>query len=157
MRVFLLNIVLAVIWAVAATSFERPNLIVGFILGYLVLWLARPLLGDTHYFRKVPQALGFTWFFLVEVLKSNLRVAKEVVAPRTRRRPGVVAVPLEAMSDAEITLLANLITLTPGTLSLDVSPDRSTLYVHAMFVDDPEALRAEIKDGFERRVLELLR
>ncbi len=60
-------------------------------------------------------------------------------------------------SDVEITLLANLVTLTPGTLSLDVSEDRSTLFVHAMFVDDPDVLRREIKHGFERRVLELLR
>ena len=60
-------------------------------------------------------------------------------------------------TDLEITLLANLITVTPGSFSLDVSDDRSVLYVHAMYVDDPEALRREIKDGFERRVLELLR
>jgi multicomponent Na+:H+ antiporter subunit E len=57
----------------------------------------------------------------------------------------------------EITFLANLITLTPGTLSLDVSDDRSVLYVHGMFVEDPQQMREQIKNGFERRVLELLR
>ena len=72
-------------------------------------------------------------------------------------RPGVVAIPLEAKTDAEITFLANVITLTPGTLSLDVSEDRSTLYVHTMFLESPEVLRESIKEGFERRVLELLR
>ena len=65
--------------------------------------------------------------------------------------------PLDAKTDAEITLLANVVTLTPGTLSLDVSPDRSTLYVHAMFLESPEALRRDIKEGFEKRILELLR
>jgi multicomponent Na+:H+ antiporter subunit E len=69
----------------------------------------------------------------------------------------VVAVPLDAESDVEITLLANLVTLTPGSLSLDIAPDRSCLYVHAMFVDDVEQLRRDVKEGFERRVLELLR
>jgi len=68
-----------------------------------------------------------------------------------------VAVPLDARSDMEITLLANLITLTPGTLSLDVSDDRSVLYVHGMFVEDAQLMREQIKNGFERRVLELLR
>jgi multicomponent Na+:H+ antiporter subunit E len=68
-----------------------------------------------------------------------------------------VAIPLDVETDVEITLLANLITLTPGTLSMDISDDRKVLYVHAMYVDDPEALRAEIKNGFERRVLEMLR
>ena len=69
----------------------------------------------------------------------------------------MVAIPLDAETDAEITLLANLITLTPGTLSLDVSDDRRVLYIHAMYVDDVEELRRSIKDGFEKRVMELLR
>ena len=65
--------------------------------------------------------------------------------------------PLDANTDGEITLLANLITLTPGTLSFDLSKDRRTLYVHAMFVDSPESVRDTIKSGFERRLLELTR
>ena len=84
-------------------------------------------------------------------------MATDIVTPRHRARPGVVAVPLDARGDAEITLLANLVSLTPGSLSLDVSDDRCTLFVHVMFLDDPEATRREIKDGFERRVVELLR
>ena len=64
--------------------------------------------------------------------------------------------PLSARRDGEILLVAGLISLTPGTLSLDVSPDRKTLYLHAMFVDDPDALRQELKQGMERRVLEAL-
>jgi multicomponent Na+:H+ antiporter subunit E len=69
----------------------------------------------------------------------------------------VVAIPLEASTDVEITLLANLVTLTPGSLSIDVSPDRGCLFVHAMFVENPDQLRSDIKQGFERRVVELLR
>jgi multicomponent Na+:H+ antiporter subunit E len=74
-------------------------------------------------------------------------------------RPGIIAIPLDARTDLEITLLANLITLTPGTLSLDVSADRRVLYIHVMYIDndDIEAVRRNIKDGFERRVLEGLR
>ena len=64
--------------------------------------------------------------------------------------------PLDAKSDGEIFLVADLISLTPGSLSLDVSPDGKTLYVHAMFVDDPEALRRDLKQGMERRVIEAL-
>jgi multicomponent Na+:H+ antiporter subunit E len=73
--------------------------------------------------------------------------------------PGVVAIPLDARTDAEITMLANLITLTPGSVSLDLSPDKRTLYVHAMYIDggDVEAYRRSVKEGLERRVLELLR
>ncbi len=73
--------------------------------------------------------------------------------------PGVIAIPLEARTDVEITLLANLITLTPGSVSLDLSEDRRVLYIHAMYIDggDVEAYRRSVKEGLERRVLELLR
>lgn len=157
MIVFGLNLVLAVLWAAVVGSVDTPHLVVGFLLGYGVLWVSKPLLGDTDYFAKAPRAIAFAGFFAWELVLSNLRVAWDVLTPRAYRRPGVVAVPLDATTDVEITLLANLVTLTPGTLSLDVSDDRRTLYVHAMFVDDPDELRREIKDGFERRVLELLR
>ena len=86
---------------------------------------------------------------------ANLRVAIEVLTPQQRMRPAIVAIPLDVRRDFEITLLANLITLTPGTLSLDVSSDKRVLYVHSMYVDDIDAFRREIKNGFERRVKEL--
>ena len=71
-------------------------------------------------------------------------------------RPGVIGIPIRAKTDLEITILANLITMTPGTLSLDISPDRRTLYIHAMYIHDPGALRKDIQENLERRVLELL-
>jgi multicomponent Na+:H+ antiporter subunit E len=70
-------------------------------------------------------------------------------------RPAIVAVPLDLTSDFQITLLANLITLTPGTLSLDISDDKKILYVHGMYVDDVDEFRRSIKQGFEKRVQEL--
>jgi len=69
----------------------------------------------------------------------------------------VVAVPLDARTDVEIALLANLITMTPGSLSVDVADDRSVIYVHSMFAEDPDELRRQIKADLERRVLELVR
>ena len=157
MREFGFNLALALLWAAVMGSIDPANLVTGFVFAYLVLWLVRPALGETSYFRKAPQALGFALFFVKELVLSNVRVALDVVTPGSRRRPAIVAVPLDVTSDEEITMLANVVTLTPGTLSLDVSPDRRTLYVHGMFVDDPEAFRRDIKDGFERRVRELLR
>jgi multicomponent Na+:H+ antiporter subunit E len=86
-----------------------------------------------------------------------LRVARDVVTRKTYRRPGIVAVPLDAKTDAEITVLALFISLTPGTLAIDVSDDRKVLYVHEMFITDPEEVRRQLKAGFERYVLALLR
>ena len=101
--------------------------------------------------------IGFIAFFIGELIKANLRVTWEVLTLRHHMRPGVIAVPLDLETDAQILLLTTLITLTPGTLSLDVSGDRKTLYIHAMFIRDREQMQHAIKQGFERRVREVLR
>ena len=106
---------------------------------------------------KIPKLVALFAFFLGELVISSMRIAWDVLTPRAYRAPGIVAVPLDAQSDTEIATVANLISLTPGSLSVDVSSDRRTLYVHSMFAGDPDELRMEIKNGFERRVLEILR
>jgi multicomponent Na+:H+ antiporter subunit E len=152
------NLMLALTWAVATGLFTLANFVVGFLLGFLVLVAGRRVMGPSHYYRKVPQVAAFAAFYLKEMLLANLRVAYDVVTPTHYMRPGVLAIPLDAKSDAEITLLANLLTLTPGSLSVDLTPDRSVLYLHVMYIDedDVEAVRRKVKDSFERRVLEVL-
>lgn len=157
MSVFLWNILIAIGWAALTGQFTPLNLLLGFLLGYFLLWFASPWLWRSRYYSKVRQAFGFLFYFLWELILANLRVAYDVATPTHHMRPGVVAIPLEADSDAEITVLASCITLTPGTLSLDVSQDRKTLYIHAMYIDDIEEVRRDIKSGMERRVLEVLR
>jgi multicomponent Na+:H+ antiporter subunit E len=151
------NLLLALAWIAMSGEFSAANFLVGFALGYVVLLLTRRSIGRTTYFGRTWRLIAFVGFYLRELLLANLRVAYDVVTPTHHMHPGIVAVPLDARSDVEITLLANLLTMTPGTLSMDISDDRTTLYVHGMFVSDPEAFRREVKDGFERRVLELLR
>jgi multicomponent Na+:H+ antiporter subunit E len=138
-------------------EFTPANFIVGLGLGLLMLIFTRRAIGSPNYIRKVGQVCSLALFFLWELVLANLRVAYDVVTPRHHMQPGVISIPLEAHTDVEITVLANLISLTPGTLSLDVSADRRTLYIHAMYIDAPEAFRRKIKDGFERRVLEVFR
>jgi multicomponent Na+:H+ antiporter subunit E len=157
MIAFLSNVMLALLWVVSTGVMTVSNALLGFAIMYFVLWWLQPVFGPTVYFQKLPLALRFGAFYLWEVLLSNLRVAWDVVTPRTYRRPGIIAIPLDAQTDWEIALLANLLTLTPGTLSIDVSDDRQTLYVHVMFVDDRERIIRDIKTRFEQPVLALLR
>ena len=91
--------------------------------------------------------------FIKELVLSALQVAWLVVQPKPKLRPGFIAYPLTLTSDAQIALLANLITLTPGTLSVDVSDDRRTLFIHALDVPDREVLIGRIAAGFETRIL----
>ena len=153
---FLLNILLALSWMALTGQFSPTNFIEGFVLGYLMLWLVQRTTSRSQYFFKMRQVLGFVLFFAWELILANLRVAYSVLTPQIPLRPGIVAIPLDVQTDTEITLLVNLITLTPGTLSLDVSADRRVLYVHTMHVDNVDDFRYQIKQGFERRVRELL-
>ncbi len=151
------NLLLALLWVAMSGRFDVASLVLGFVFGYLVLFLLQRVVGRSAYFTKSVLLVRFIGFYIVEVVRANLRVAIDVVTPASRAKPAVVAVPLEARTDVEITLLSNLITMTPGSLSIDVADDRSVIYVHSMFVDDPEEFRRAIKDDLERRVLELLR
>lgn len=156
MNLFFLNTFLALSWTSLVGSFTLPSLLLGYAIGYLALWVASPLFGQTTYFARVWRLLRLALLFVYELIVSSMRVVWDVVTPTHLSRPGIIAVPLDAETDGEILLVASLITLTPGSLSLDLSPDRKTLYVHAMFVQEPEALCRALKSGMERRVLEAL-
>ncbi|MEO1481058.1 MAG: Na+/H+ antiporter subunit E [Myxococcota bacterium] len=155
MNLLLLNLILALVWAAITGGFSPGSLSVGFVFGYAALWPVRHRF-DARAFNRPYLLLALAGLFYRELVRSGIRVAIDVLRPKLTFKPGIVAIHLEPMSAIEIMILANLISLTPGTLSVDVSKDRSTLYVHAMNIDDPDALRREIKNGFERRVREAL-
>lgn len=157
MRTLFANLALGILWMALTGTATTWNLLLGLALGYLVLRATQGPRRKSAYFRKVPETFRFLGFFLKELVISSLRVAHDVVTPSLHMRPAIIAVPLEVKTDFEITLLACLLTLTPGTLTLDVSNDRKTLYVHAMFVRDLEGARAAIKNGLELRIVRLLR
>jgi multicomponent Na+:H+ antiporter subunit E len=154
---FLLNILLAIAWMLLTGELTAENFIEGLIIGYIILWVSKVALGGTRYFKKIPKAISFFLYFVKELIVANLKVAFDIITPKDYMEPGIVAVPLAAETDMEITLLANLVTLTPGTLSLDVSKDKKVLYIHTLYLDDKEQFRAEIKNGMEKRLLEVLR
>ena len=151
------NFILAIIWAALWGDFSGATLVVGFVVGYLVLALAlRDMADFSGYVSKVPKTINFFFYFNRELLKSNLKVAYDVLTRTHYMKPGVIAFPLQARSDGEIAIVANLISLTPGTLSLDVSSDRDVLYIHVMYLTDEEQVVRDIQD-LERRILEIIR
>ena len=157
MTSLLANLLLALTWGAMTGDFSLANLAVGLVFGFVALYASQRVFGSSRYGVRIARVVSFIGFYLWELIKANVRVAVDVVTPRHRARPGVVAIPLDAQSDAEITVLANLLTMTPGSLTLDVSDDRRVLYVHVMFVEDPAVFRRHLKQDFERRVLEMMR
>ena len=152
---FLANLLLTFIWLALTGCFSIYNIIFGFILSYFVLLLITRGTGRARYFRLVPRLISFILFFLYELIKANMQVAWEVGTPKFHMTPGIIGVPLDVTADWQITLLANLITLTPGTLSLDISEDRKVLYVHSIYIHDREVFIRDIKNGFEKRIIEI--
>lgn len=155
---FLMNILLSMIWIALTGILAISNFIFGFILSFVIMWVVKS--GDTEqkkYFVVIPRVISFVFYFLYELIKANIQVAYDVITPTFYMTPGIVCVPLDAKTDLEITLLANIISLTPGTLSLDVSDDRKVLYVHSMYIKDKEEFITDIKIGFERKLLQIMR
>ena len=147
------GILLAFAWATLLGEITPGNLLVGYILGYAVLALLEKggVLPSTFQ-TKVGRVLSLAAFFAWELVVANVRVAADVLKPTTSIQPAVVAIPLDITSDAEILLLSALINITPGSVTIDLSEDRSTLYVHVMHITSADQSRREIKDGFERSV-----
>ena len=157
MGLFLINVLLALIWAAVTGLYSLGNLTLGFVLGIFALSLIREQVGSVGYFSRVRRVAALVLVFLYELVMSSIRVAITVLSPNMNLKPGIFAYRLECDQDVQITLLANLITLTPGTLSVDVSEDRKHLYIHALDCSDLEETRRDIAVNFERRILEVFR
>lgn len=157
MRMVGWNLALALAWCALAGRLTLVDLLVGYAIGYGLLGWLVPSAAAQAYVRRLPRVLAFLVVYAYQVISSSLRIAWEVVTPRPRRSPGIIAVPLDVTTPAEIALLANLITFTPGTVAIDVTEDHSHMIVHDMFIRDPEAARRNIKQHYERWVMRLLR
>lgn len=150
------SILLALAWAALNGELSFGNLLEGYLLGYVILaLLARGGVMPRNFASRMTSALKLAGFFAWQIILANIRVAADVIRPETAIRPAVIALPLDITSDGEILLLSALINITPGSVTIDLSNDRKTLYVHVMHMETPEQSRREIKDGFERRVKRL--
>lgn len=158
MAILILNFLLALVWIFLTGDISWENLFEGLIISYVILFIVRGALGKNKYFRKIPAVIKFFFYFLKELILANLMVAWDIITPAPKMRPGIIALGLDAKTNFEITMLANLITLTPGTLSLDVSEDKKTLYIHSLYIyGTVDEFKKSLKNGIERRFLEVTR
>lgn len=153
----LLNITLAFIWVLLNNAWTPFTFASGYVIGLVLLYVFRRFLPSEFYLRRVFAVFKLILLFFKELLLANLSVIKHVMRPKLDIRPGIFALPTELKTNFEITLLANLITLTPGTLTVDVSPDNDILYIHALDIPDVEQVIREIKESFEKQIMEVTR
>ena len=157
MNTVFLVVVLALVWAGISGSFSGLNLLLGGLVGGVAVLVLREAFASPRALRRIRRIVSLAALFLYELVVSAVRVAIVVMRPDRSKavRPAIIAVPLTVKSDAEITLLANMITLTPGTLSVDVAADKSVLYVHALNMADKQGMIADITNGFEKKIQEV--
>lgn len=157
MHIFGSNVLLAVVWMFLNGNVTMEQFLLGFALGYLVLFFFRGLLPDSNYFRRSFGLLKFLGFFAYKNIEANFVVAWEVITPTNHMAPGFLKIDPEAETALEITILAATISLIPGTLTVDTSENDDYLYIHAMHIRDSEKIKEEILEDIEPRLLEFLR
>jgi multicomponent Na+:H+ antiporter subunit E len=121
----------------------------------LIMLAYRTFFKERFYMWRVLAVINLIVLFLKELVLSNISVLKHVLKPKLDIRPGIFALETELTKDWEITILANLITLTPGTLVVDVSLDSKILYIHAMDIPEKHEAIDSIKSSFERAIMEV--
>lgn len=155
------HLILTVAWVILTDEPSVRNAVSGYITGAIILWFYHKARGiERFYLSRVVSALKLFVVLVWEQVKSTIQVAKIVLSPKLDIRPAIVSVPLNVTNEAEIVAVAHMITLTPGTVSVDLSEDQKSLYVHVIDVDDPESepkSLIESKELFEALVMEVTR
>ena len=152
----LLTLVLVVVWQMLVNSVSLGSLVFGLILGLAIPLMTAPYWPDRPKVRNLPMMVEFALVVLWDIVMANISVARIVLFMRNEDlRTGWITVPLDLRSPEAITVLAGTITMTPGTVTSDVSADGRSLLVHCLHAPDPDAVRDEIKDRYERRLKEI--
>lgn len=151
----ILNLGIAFVWTLLQAEYSLLNFIVGYFLGLGFLFVFKKQFGGKLYIYKWWLVFVLLVVFIKEMIVANFIVIAQVLRPKLNIKPGIIAFPTELETGAQVTLLANMISLTPGTLSMEVSPDNKTIFIHVFNIDDEEAIIKGIKETFEKRIKEV--
>ena len=145
----LLTLSLTLLWLLLVNELSAGHLVLGAVLGWLIPFVTSPFWPEHVRIRHLPTLLHYFGILIVDIVRGSFHVARLILAGPATLRPAFVEVPLALETDLAISLLANTISLTPGTVSAHLSADRRTLTVHALDIGDAPALVARIKQRYE--------
>ncbi len=152
----LLSLLLWVVWLMLEGTFAPGQALLGAAVAVAIPLVLRGWLGATPARPRRPIAIARLAVVVVyDIVRSNIDVMRRVLGPESEIRPGFVQVPLQLTDPQAIAVLSAIITMTPGTLTAEIAPDRSSLTVHALHVDDRAAIAASIRERYERPLLEI--
>lgn len=152
----LLTLILAVVWTLLQNDVTAGMVVFGIILGIIIPWMTSIWWPDTPKGFRPGKMISYSLMVIWDIMVANVEVAWIVLTvPNGKLKPAWIVVPLELKQPEAITVLAGTITLTPGTVSADLSDEGHSLLVHVLHTDDPDGVRDEIKSRYERRLLEI--
>ncbi|MCC5807222.1 MAG: Na+/H+ antiporter subunit E [Opitutales bacterium] len=158
MKELIVNIVLAIIWLFLSRDQTVIDLMIGFVVGFAVLAVFQKITGSTDYVRRVLAFVRFSLVFLREFILSNVQVAVfTLTVPRRRMHPQFITMDVTGMTETEIVILAQSITLTPGTTAVEVSDDCTSLLIHFLDPGKGEDKTAEIRKNFKEPIMSFMR
>lgn len=159
MKVFITNIIIATIWLGLSNDPTILRFFTGFIIGFGLIGFSAPLFENgRNYVRRTFAFLRFLWIFLRGFISSNLTIAKAVLLQRKEDiHPNILTLDISDLGRIETVILAQCITLTPGTTTIDISEDMKTLWFHAFDARDPDTTRAAINEKLKKSLLEFTR
>ena len=151
-----LTLILAIVWMLLQNEISAGMAVFGIILGIIIPWGTSIWWPDTPKGFRLSKMITYSFMVMWDILVANIQVAWIVLTvPNAKLKPAWIVVPLELREPEAITVLAGTITLTPGTVSADLSDQGHSLLVHVLHTDDPDAVRDEITTRYQRRLLEI--
>ncbi len=149
------SLVLLVVWLLLNNTLSAGHILLGSVIALVLPWATAGFWAEQLHLHKPGLAIKFLLLVLWDITVANIQVAKLILSPRRKLRPAFVHYPLDMDNEFAITVLAATISLTPGTVSIDVNDDHSMLLLHGLDVDDEAALIAEIKSRYEAPIKEM--
>ena len=151
-----LTLILAIVWMLLQNEISAGMAVFGIILGIIIPWGTSIWWPDTPKGFRLSKMITYSFMVMWDILVANIQVAWIVLTvPNAKLKPAWIVIPLELRQPEAITVLAGTITLTPGTVSADLSDQGHSLLVHVLHTDDPDAVRDEITTRYQRRLLEI--
>lgn len=140
-----LNLLLAIAWMLLLPALSFGQLVVGFVIGFVAIALAERALGSRRYARSAAGAALLAAAFTRELSLASLTLTRDILRRRRTFHPAFIRLEAPGLTDVQMVLLANLISLTPGTMTVDADREQRALFVHALYARDPAELRGRLR------------
>ena len=151
----LLNIFIGFLWMLLQDKWSFPSFVAGYLVGIVILFFVRRFFAKSFYLGKVLSLLKLLYVFLRELVSSTILVLKQVTKSKIDVKPGIFALKTSLQGEWEIPILALLLSLTPGSVVIEISPDKKTFFIHAMDMEESKRSIIKAKNVFEKAIKEV--